>query len=157
MFYNKKQLHTVKKKVVNFYIVYEITNFHDMDNYPTLTDALFGAVTLTKNADIDKYKYFGYGIGFDRKGFYSHPSGGTGRNIIIFGVDMHTEVINFKQQFKDVQKILHLLKISFFVKCEAKRFDLDFLRFSIFLNVFREDSSMNAFVFLPNDSVQYSK
>ena len=53
-----------------------------------MTNALFGAVKLTKNADIDKYKYSGYGIGFDGKGFYSHPSGGTGRNVIIFGVDM---------------------------------------------------------------------
>ena len=28
---------------------------------------MFGAVTLTKNADIDKYGYSGYRIGFDRK------------------------------------------------------------------------------------------
>ena len=32
-------------------------------------------------------KYYGYGIGFDRHGSYSHPSGGTGRNVIIFCVD----------------------------------------------------------------------
>ena len=49
---------------------------------------LFGAVSFTKNADIDKYKYSGYGIGFDRH-FY-HPSGRTGRNIIIYGVDMNS-------------------------------------------------------------------
>ena len=30
-------------------------------------EGLFGAVTLTKNADIDKYGNSGYGIGFDRK------------------------------------------------------------------------------------------
>ena len=47
-----------------------------------------GIVKLTKNADIDKYRYSSYGIGFDRKRFFSHPSGGTGRNVIIFGVDM---------------------------------------------------------------------
>ena len=64
------------KKVVNFYVVYEITNFHGINSYPTLTNAL--NVKLTKNADIDKYQYFGYGIGFDGKGFYSHPSGRTG-------------------------------------------------------------------------------
>ena len=87
MFYNKKQLHAVIKKVVNLYVVYEITNFHDIDSYPTLTNVLFGAVKITKNSDIDKYKYFDYGIGFD-KGFYSHPSRGTGRNVIIFGVNM---------------------------------------------------------------------
>ena len=40
------------KKVVNLYVVYEITSFHDIDNYPTLTNALFGAVKLTKNADL---------------------------------------------------------------------------------------------------------
>ena len=33
-----------------------------------LVNCLFGAVSLTKNADIDKYKYSGYGIGFDRHG-----------------------------------------------------------------------------------------
>ena len=31
------------------------------------TVCLFGAVTFTKNADIDKYGYSGYGIGFDRR------------------------------------------------------------------------------------------
>ena len=28
-----------------------------------MKNCLFGAVTLTKNADIDKYDYYGYGIG----------------------------------------------------------------------------------------------
>ena len=37
------------------------------DNYITLENCLFGAVRLIKNADIDKYKYSGYGIGFDRR------------------------------------------------------------------------------------------
>ena len=58
------------RKVVNIYAVYEITNFYDIDNYPTLANALFGAVKLTKNADIEKYKYSGYGIGFDVKRFF---------------------------------------------------------------------------------------
>ena len=58
------------------------------DNDPTLKNCLFGAVTLTKNADIDKYGYSGYGIGFDRKSSFSFPSGGFGQNVIIFGVDM---------------------------------------------------------------------
>ena len=43
---------------------------------------------MTKNADNEKYKYSGYELGFNRYRFYSHPSGGTGRNVIIFGVDM---------------------------------------------------------------------
>ena len=41
-----------------------------MSSQPTPGNGLFGAVTLTKNADADKYKYFRYGIGFDRKGFF---------------------------------------------------------------------------------------
>ena len=69
-------------------MVYEIINFHGTNNYPTLTNALFGAAKLTKNADIDKYKYSEYGIGSDGHGFFSYSRGGTGKNVIIFGVDM---------------------------------------------------------------------
>ena len=54
------------KKVVNIYIVYEISKSFNISDYPTLENCLFGAVTLTKNADIDKYKYSGYRIGFHR-------------------------------------------------------------------------------------------
>ena len=72
---------------MNIYLVYEITNFYNIDSYPTLTNALFGAVKLTKSADIDKYRYFGHGIGFDSCGFFSHPSGGNGKNVITFGAD----------------------------------------------------------------------
>ena len=52
-----------------------------------------------KDADIDKYKYSGYGIGFDRHVFFSHPSGETGRNVIILGVDMSssTKIDNRKK------------------------------------------------------------
>ena len=56
--------------------------------YLTLENCLFGAVSLTKNADIDKYGYSGYGIGFDRHDSFLFPGTGLGRNIIIFGVDI---------------------------------------------------------------------
>ena len=49
---------------------------------------MFGAASLTKHADIDQYKYSGYGIGFDRKGEFSFGSRGCGRNVIIFGADI---------------------------------------------------------------------
>ena len=75
-------------KVVNIYIVYELGASSSHNNDPTLKNCLFGAVTLTKNADIDKYGYSGYGIGFDRRSSFSFPSGGFGQNISIFGVDM---------------------------------------------------------------------
>ena len=57
-------------------------------NDATLKTYLFGAVILTKNTDIDKYKYSGYGIGFDRRSSFSFPIGGFGQNVLIFGVDM---------------------------------------------------------------------
>ena len=53
---------------------------------------MFGAVKLNKNADIDKYHYSGYGIGFDRKSSFSFPGGGFGQNVIIFGVDVTSSV-----------------------------------------------------------------
>ena len=58
---------------------------------------MLGAIEITKNADIDKYKYSGYGIGFDRKGSYEPPNGGYGKNVIIFGVDLsNSEYANNK-------------------------------------------------------------
>ena len=43
---------------------------------------------MTKNADIDKYRYSGYGIGFERKSSFLFPGGRFGENVRIFGVDM---------------------------------------------------------------------
>ena len=43
---------------------------------------------MTKNADINIYKYFEYVIGFDGHGSFSFPGNGLGKNVIIFGVDM---------------------------------------------------------------------
>ena len=54
-------------KVVNIYVVYELGASSTHNNDPTLKKCLFSAVTLTKNADIYKFEYSGYGIGFDRK------------------------------------------------------------------------------------------
>ena len=57
-------------KTVNIYIIYEINLLNYVDNSdPTLGNSLFGAAKLVKNADIDKYKYSGYGIGYDTKEF----------------------------------------------------------------------------------------
>ena len=64
-------------QVVNIYIVYEISMGINISNHLTLVNCLFGEVTLTKNADIDKYKYSGYRIGFDRHERCSFPGTGT--------------------------------------------------------------------------------
>ena len=42
---------------------------------------------MNKNADIDQYKYSGYGIGFDRNGEFSFGNG-FGRNCITFGANL---------------------------------------------------------------------
>ena len=57
-----------------------------------------GSVKLTKNADINKYRYSGYGIGFDRKTSFS-VGNEIGKNVIIFGVDMSssTKIYNRKK------------------------------------------------------------
>ena len=54
---------------------------------------------MPKNADIDKYKYSGYGIGFNRHGSFSFRGTGLGKNVIIFGVDMSssTKIDNRKK------------------------------------------------------------
>ena len=49
---------------------------------------MFGAVTLTKNADIENYGHSGFGIGFNRRSSFSFPGGGFGGNLLILGVDM---------------------------------------------------------------------
>ena len=56
---------------------------------------------MTKNTDIDKYGYSGYGTGFDRKGSFSFPSGGYVQNVIIFGVDMSSS-IHIDNKKKDI-------------------------------------------------------
>ena len=81
------------KKVVNIYIVHELAASSSHDSDPTIKNCLFGAVTLTKNSYIEKYKYSGYGIGFDRRSSFSFPSGGFCQNVLIFCADMSTSNI----------------------------------------------------------------
>ena len=69
----------------------------------TIKNCLFGAVTLTKNADIDKYGYSGYRVRFDRRGSFSFPSGRFCQNVLIFGVDMR-----FSTHIDDKKKDINL-------------------------------------------------
>ena len=75
-------------KIVNIYTVYEISKSINISDYSTLENCLFGAVSSTKVAAIGRYRYSGYGIGFDRHGRFLFPGTGLDRNVIIFGVDM---------------------------------------------------------------------
>ena len=53
---------------------------------------MLGAIKWTKNAEIDKYGYSGYGTDLDRRGSFSFAAGRFGSNVIIFGVDMSSSV-----------------------------------------------------------------
>ena len=58
----------IPKKVINIYISYTLNPWlRNLNTYFTLRNCLFSSVKLTKNADPDKYKYSGYGIGFDSR------------------------------------------------------------------------------------------
>ena len=89
------------KKVVNIYIVYELGASSSHISDPTIRNCLVGSVTLTKNADIEKYRCSGYGIGFDRRSSFSFPSGGFGQNVLIFGADMGSS-IHIDNKKKDI-------------------------------------------------------
>ena len=87
--------------VVNICIVYSLSASGSNYSDPTIKNCLFGGVTLTKNADFDKYGYSRYGIGFDRRGICSFPGGGFGQNVIIFGADMSSSA-HIDNQKKDI-------------------------------------------------------
>ena len=89
------------KTIGNIYIVCELGASTSNANDPTLKTFLFDAVTLTKNADIDKYEYCGSGIGFNRKSAFSFPSGRFGQNVIIFGEDMSSSAHIYSKK-KDI-------------------------------------------------------
>ena len=74
------------KKIVNICIVYERGASSSNVNDPTQESCLFGAVT--KNSEIDKYRYSGHRIEFDGIGRFSFPGGGVGQNLLICGADM---------------------------------------------------------------------
>ena len=80
---------TVSIKIINLYVSYTLDWWsRDLNTDFTLNNCLFRPVTLTKNADPDKYKYSGYGIGFDYRSEFSFTDGSFGKNVIIFAADM---------------------------------------------------------------------
>ena len=100
----QSKISNIHGKVVKIYIVYELGASSSDINDPTLKNCVSGAVTLTKNANIDKYGYSPYGIGFNRRRSFSFPGGGYGQNIFIFGVDMSiTAHINIKKRHINIK------------------------------------------------------
>ena len=74
-----------------------------------LENSLFDAIKLTKNADPNKCSYPGYGVAFDaRENVLLSDNNGTGKNVIIFGVDMSSSVYidNKKKDILILGKVL---------------------------------------------------
>ena len=90
-------------KVEKIYTVYEISKNININDYSILENCLFETVSLTKNVDINKDKYFEYEIVSDTHGRFSFPGTGIGRNTIIFRVDMSssTKIDHRKKRYFD--------------------------------------------------------
>ena len=57
----------IHENVVDLHISHELNTWsRHLNKEFTLGNCLFVAVKLTKNSDPDKYKYIGYGIGFEK-------------------------------------------------------------------------------------------
>ena len=79
-------------KIVKIYIVYEISSTFTSQSTFTPKNSLFGAVKLTKDSDISKYKFYGYGICFSSKGIFLYADGTYDVNVIIFCADLSSSV-----------------------------------------------------------------
>ena len=72
----------------NIYVFYEISKNFNISNYSTQENCLFGAVSSTKMLILISINILDIELDLIDMIFFSHPIGVTGRNIIIFGVDM---------------------------------------------------------------------
>ena len=92
--------------ITNIYIVYKTSSKTVNSNF-VFRNCLFGAINITNttNSDTDKWKYSGYGVGFDSTGSFTHPDDGkNAKNIIVFGADMS----NSRHATKKTQSVLVL-------------------------------------------------
>ena len=74
-------------KIVNVYIVYDLYAWprNPTNNFKFYKNCLFGATSIVKNNDKEKYVYSDYRVTFNSAGSWSFDDGTT-RNVIIFGV-----------------------------------------------------------------------
>ena len=76
----------------NISISKKVINLRNLNTDFTLCNCLFGSVKLTRNVDLEKCKYTGYGIGFDFCSRFLFTDGSFGKNVIVFGADMRSSV-----------------------------------------------------------------
>ena len=75
-------------KVVNIFMVYELVGLALTLMILHLKNCLFGAATLIKNADFDKYEYLVMELVLIKKSSFSFSDSGFGQKVLIFGVHM---------------------------------------------------------------------
>ena len=82
------------KSVVNIYILSDIDSWSIIQGADlALGNSLFGAFRLIDNADPDKYKYSGYGIGFDARRSFSLSDGSRfGKYVTIFDMSLSVHI-----------------------------------------------------------------
>ena len=84
---------SIPNKVIHLYISYTLgPQLTNSNTDFTLGNSLFECIKLTKNADLDKYKYSDYAIRFDSHSEFSLSDGTMRKNVIIFGADMSSSV-----------------------------------------------------------------
>ena len=80
---------SIPEKVIYLYISYILSTWlRNLNTDFTSNNCLFGSVERSNNADPDKHKYSGYGIGLDSRSEFSFTDGSVAKNVIIFEADM---------------------------------------------------------------------
>ena len=75
--------------MISLYISYTLgPQLRNLNTDFKLYNCSFGSVKLTKIADLDKYKYSGYGIELNSRSELSLADGTMEKNVISFGADM---------------------------------------------------------------------
>ena len=83
----------IPKKVINIYISSTLNLWPRNSNGDfTINSCLYESVTLNKNVHPDKYKYSGYGIGFDSCSEFLFTDASMEKNVIVFGADISSYV-----------------------------------------------------------------
>ena len=84
---------SIPQKLINLYISYTLDSWsRHLNTDFTLVNFLFRSVELTENTDPNKYKYSGYGMGFDFRLKFLLTDGNVGKSVIILGADMSSSV-----------------------------------------------------------------
>ena len=84
---------SIPKKVINLYVSFTLDpQLRNLNTFFSLGNCLFWSVKLTKDADLDKYKYTGYSIIFDSCSQFLFTDRSYGKIVIIFGADMSSSV-----------------------------------------------------------------